>query len=160
MPLFYRILNDNRQAIIVWRCDLFKNILLAVDGSDHAIKAAQIAGDLARSMNADLVIVTAFDPIPGYLGEPDRQRVTSAHMSEGEHAMEKSQQEVGQISGKVEKELLEGPAAEAILHVAEARGNDLIVMGTRGSGGLKSLLMGSQSQKVVSHATCPVLLVR
>ena len=139
---------------------MFKNILLAMDGSEHARKAAQIAGDLARSMNADLVVVTAFDPIPGYLGEPDRQRLTSAHMSEAEHAMEKGQQEVGKISGKVQKEILEGPAAEAILNVAETHGNDLIIMGTRGRGGLRSLIIGSQSQKVVSHATCPVLLVR
>ena len=160
MPHFYRILDGKRQLIIVWRCELFKNILLAVDGSDHATKAAQIAGDLARSMNANLVLLTAFDPVPSYLGEPNRQNLLSAHMSEAEHAMQKGQQEVGEISGKVEKEILEGPAAEAILNVAETRGNDLIIMGTRGSGGLKSLLMGSQSQKVVSHATCPVLLVR
>lgn len=139
---------------------MFKNILIAFDGCDHAIKAAQIAGDMARSMEADLVIVTAFDPIPSYLGEPNRQNVITAHMDKAEKAVEKGQQEVGQINGKVEKELLEGPAAEAILHVAEVRGNDLIIMGTRGAGGLKSLLLGSQSQKVVSHAPCPVLLVR
>ena len=139
---------------------MFKNILLAVDGSEHAVKAAQIAGNIARSMEASLVIVTAFDPIPGYLGEPDRGRVTSAHMREAEEAMEKGQQEVGEIRGEVQTEILEGPAAEAILKVAETHGSDLIVMGTRGRGGLRSLIIGSQSQKVVSHAECPVLLVR
>jgi len=56
--------------------------------------------------------------------------------------------------------VLEGPPAEAILNVAETREIDLIVMGTRGLGRFTGMLLGSQSQKVVSHASCPVTLVR
>jgi nucleotide-binding universal stress UspA family protein len=55
---------------------------------------------------------------------------------------------------------LRGFSAEAILIVAETRNVDLIIMGARGLGRLASLLVGSQSQKVVAHASCPVLLVR
>lgn len=61
---------------------------------------------------------------------------------------------------RLETDVLEGPAAEAILRVAEVRKVDLIVMGTRGLGQLKGLLLGSQSQKVLAHAPCPVLLAR
>jgi len=50
--------------------------------------------------------------------------------------------------------------AEAVLSVAEVRGNDLIVMGTRGLGRLAGAQLGSQSQKVVANDSCPVLLVR
>jgi nucleotide-binding universal stress UspA family protein len=57
-------------------------------------------------------------------------------------------------------EVLEGPPADAILRVAEARNVDLIVMGARGLGSLGSLLLGSVSQKVLAHATCPVMIVR
>lgn len=58
------------------------------------------------------------------------------------------------------KGILECPAAEAILLVANMRGVDLIIMGTRGLGRLTSALMGSQSQKVVGEASCSVLLIR
>jgi nucleotide-binding universal stress UspA family protein len=57
-------------------------------------------------------------------------------------------------------EVLEGSAAEAILEVASTRKSDLIVMGSRGLGTLSGLLLGSQSQKVVQHANCPVLIVK
>ncbi|MFH1635561.1 MAG: universal stress protein [Chloroflexota bacterium] len=67
---------------------------------------------------------------------------------------------MGDIPGELKTEVLEGPPAEAILNVADTRGNDLIVMGTRGRGRLSGLLLGSQSQKVVAHAHCPVLLIR
>ena len=57
-------------------------------------------------------------------------------------------------------EILQGPPADAILRVAKTRDVDLIVMGARGLGSLGSLLLGSVSQKVMAHATCPVIIVR
>lgn len=139
---------------------MFKNILVAVDGSDHSLKAARLAGDLARLTNASLYLVTAFDPIPSFLGEPDRQRVISAHLKAAEQAVAKGRHEIGEISGKLDQEVIEGPAAEAIIRIAKTRSPDLIVMGTRGLGQLSGWVLGSQSQKVVSHAPCPVLLAR
>jgi nucleotide-binding universal stress UspA family protein len=56
--------------------------------------------------------------------------------------------------------LLFGTPAESILKVAETRGCDLIIMGARGLGLLEMLFLGSQAQKVLSHADCPVLVVR
>ncbi|MCZ7553072.1 MAG: universal stress protein [Anaerolineales bacterium] len=67
---------------------------------------------------------------------------------------------VGEIPGELKKDILEGPPAEAILSVIQARTIDLIVMGTRGRSQLTGLLLGSVSQKVVMYATCPVMLVR
>jgi len=57
-------------------------------------------------------------------------------------------------------ELIEGDSAEAIIDVAKTRKSDVIVMGSRGLGRLAGLVLGSTSQKVVSHAPCPVLIVR
>ena len=56
--------------------------------------------------------------------------------------------------------MIEGSPAEAIINVAMTRNSDLIVIGSRGEGTLGSLLLGSTSQNVVSHAPCPVLIVR
>jgi len=140
---------------------MFKNILLAVDGSEHALHAAKNAADLARSMNSEILrIVIAYEPVPSYLGEPNMQTAISARMKEAENILQKALDVIGEIPGEIHKEILEGPAAEAILDVSNTRKSDLIVMGSRGLGRLAGALLGSQSQKVVRHATCPVLIVR
>lgn len=139
---------------------MFKNILVAVDGSEQSLKAASVAGDLARSMQADLVVLVAFDPMPSYLGYPNLEEAIQARMVQSEEIMSRALAETGDLPNGYKKEILEGPPAEAILTVAETRQVDLIVMGTRGLGRLVSALVGSQSQKVIGHAKCPVLLVR
>lgn len=139
---------------------MFKKILLGVDGSDHSLQAAKVAGDLARIMNADLIIVTAFDPIPSYLGEPNLQEAISARLHEAHKVLENGIKAVGETKGEITKEALEGSAAEVLLEVARLREMDLIVVGSRGLGKLSGLLLGSQSQKIIQHATCPVLVVR
>lgn len=139
---------------------MFRNILLAVDGSEHALKAARAAGELARLSGGNLTAITAYEEVPGYLGEPNLQKVIQERMKRSKEVLEKAANEIGEIPGELKTEALEGPPAEAILRVAETRGIDLIVMGTRGLGQIVGLLLGSQSQKVVSLAPCPVLLVR
>ncbi|RME91326.1 MAG: universal stress protein [Anaerolineae bacterium] len=139
---------------------MFKNILLGVDGSSHSLRAAKMAGDLARALNANLRVVTAFEPVPSYLGDPYIQKALAARMEAAEHILHEALESVGEIPGELKTEVLEGPAAEAILAVAETRQPDLIIMGSRGRGRLTAALLGSQSQKVVQHASCPVLIVR
>lgn len=140
---------------------MFNHILLGVDGSTHALHAAKSAADLARNMKSNIIrIVVAFDPVPPYLGEPNLQTAISARMKEADTILKKALEVVGEIPGEIHTEILEGSPAEAILDVASTRKVDLIVMGSRGIGRLKGLLIGSQSQKVVQHAPCPVLIVR
>jgi nucleotide-binding universal stress UspA family protein len=140
---------------------VFNNILLGVDGSEHALRAAQTAGDLARAMKSKtLRVVVAFEFIPPYLGEPNLQTVIAARMNDAENILQNALKALGEIPGEVHTEVLEGSPAEAILDVAGTRQNDLIVMGSRGLGQLSGLLLGSQSQKVVQHAKCPVLIVK
>lgn len=140
---------------------MFKNIVLGVDGSEHAIRAAREAGDLARAMKSEnLWIVIAYDKIPDYLGQPNRQHATTSRLKEAESILQKAIDAVGTIPGEIRKEILEGSPAEEIINVSNVRKSDLIVMGSRGLGNLAGLVLGSQSQKVVSHAPCPVLIVR
>lgn len=139
---------------------MFKEILLGVDGSEHALKAARVAAELARSMGANLWVVVCFEPVPAYLGEPNLQAAIDVRMGLADEIMAAALTEIGSIPGEIHTEKIEGQPAEVILNVAEARNVDLIVMGTRGLGRLSGLLLGSHSQKVVAHASCPVLLVR
>jgi nucleotide-binding universal stress UspA family protein len=140
---------------------MFDKILLAVDGSEHALHAARTAANLARTMKAqELRVVVAYDFIPPYLGEPNMQYAINARMEEAKAIMQKAVDAVGDIPCEIHTELIEGPPAEAIIDVATTRKSDVIVMGSRGLGKLAGLLLGSTSQKVVAHAPCPVLIVR
>jgi nucleotide-binding universal stress UspA family protein len=140
---------------------MFKNILIGIDGSEHSYHAAQVAGDLARSIKADMLwVVICYDPIPSYMGESILEKEIAKKIMESEKIMAKALEVIGTIPGELQTQIIEGPPAEAILSVADTRNNDLIIMGTRGLGALTGLLIGSQSQKVISHAKCPVLLVR
>ncbi len=139
---------------------MFNKILVAFDGSEHAHKAANMAGELANAMKADLWVVVAYDPLPPYLGKPLMQAAIDSRLDQAEVQMKEAINEIGKVSGTLTKEILEGPAAEAILSVAAVRGIELIIMGVSGLGRLAGLLVESQSPKVVSYALCPVLLIR
>ncbi len=140
---------------------MFDRILLAVDGSDHALHAARIAADMARGMKPkEFRIVIAYDSIPMYLGEPNMQFAIDSRKKDAEEILNNTLKEVGQIPGEIHTELLEGDPASAIIDVATIRKSEIIVMGSRGLGRLAGLVLGSTSQKVVAHAPCPVLIVR
>lgn len=140
---------------------MFERILLAVDGSEHALRAAKTAGDLARHMKAiELRIVVAYEPIPSYLGDPDFQTAINARLKEAQGILHKAVEAVGDSGIGVQTELIEGDSAEAIIEVAQTRNSNVIVMGSRGLGRLAGVVLGSTSQKVVSLAPCPVLIVR
>ncbi len=107
-----------------------------------------------------LWIVVAYDYIPAYLGEPNTQHAITHRLEEAEFILKMALETVGKIPGEIRMEMLEGSPAEEIINVANIRKSDLIIMGSRGLGKLAGLVLGSQSQKVVSHAPCPVLIVR
>lgn len=140
---------------------MFNKILLAVDGSEHALHAAQVAGELARAVHAhELRIVVAYEPIPAYLGEPNLQNTINARLAESKDVLQEAENTIGEIFTPTQAEMIEGPIAEAIINVAKTQHSDLIVMGSRGLGRFAGAVLGSNSQKVVSEAPCPVLIVR
>jgi nucleotide-binding universal stress UspA family protein len=140
---------------------MFENILLAVDGSEHAMNAAQVASSLANAMNSQtLRIVVAYDTIPVHIGDPYMQNALNARISETEEILQQAVQVVWAVSAQIYTEMIEGNPAETIIKVARSRNTDLIIMGARGLGKLSGLLLGSTSQKVLSLAPCPVLIVR
>jgi nucleotide-binding universal stress UspA family protein len=139
---------------------MFKKILVAFDGSEHARRAAQIAGEMARTYKgAELWVVCAMDLLPAELGKPFIDELITERTHIGTEMLEQAKQIIGK--GVVtHEELLFGSPAESIMNVANNNKCDLIIMGTRGVGGLKGLLMGSQIQKVISLADIPVMAVK
>jgi nucleotide-binding universal stress UspA family protein len=142
-------------------------ILLATDGSEEAELALKTAVDLADCTKSELHVVSVTREYhPAHFEVPETGRL----LDEARRAMEREAREV--LDGQVKKiEESGGTVAEAhlrtgghrdreIVRVGEEIGAGLIVMGSRGLGGLRRALMGSVSDSVVRHAHCPVLVVR
>lgn len=138
---------------------MFKKIIVAIDGSDHSHRAIDYAKGLAEQFGSGLWLVHVFPHTSDLLGYDEYEKLIGRRENKGQTILDKARQELGDTKIDVHEELLEGPEAEAILSVADARQADLIVMGTRGRSSLQGLLLGSVSQKVIHLAKCPVLVV-
>ena len=138
---------------------MFKNFLLAVDGSEYSHRAIEYAKSLAESYEANLWLVHVFSNTSDLLGYQDFQKLYAKRKSAGQTVLDSAQKILGSTTFKVHEELLEGSEAEAILSMAQKHQADLIVMGTRGFGAVKGLLVGSVSRKVIHLSTCPVMVV-
>jgi nucleotide-binding universal stress UspA family protein len=126
--------------------DFPTKILVATDRSREAELAATTAADLAKSTNSELHVV--------HVGFEQKR----------DEAQKELEEEVDMIRESGAKEIqahLEfGMPDTAIIVLAEERGAGLIVMGSRGMGGVRRALLGSISDSVVRHAHCPVMVVR
>jgi nucleotide-binding universal stress UspA family protein len=123
-----------------------RNILVATDGSEHSIAAASEAIGIAKRCGGTV------------------HALSSAH-SEAE--LKEARVHVQKVADMAHKEGVPvetvtpiGKAHEAIVETAGGRAVDLIVMGTYGKAGLRKLLMGSSTEKVIGHASCAVLVVK
>ena len=139
---------------------MFKNILVPVDGSDHAWHALDVACDLAQKYGARLRLVHAMTPISIEPSLASYSDIIESCIQAADAILDDAQERAQRHTPEITAERYEGYEAEIILKDADTHPCDLIVMGTRGLGRLAGLLLGSVSQKVVQHATCPVLLVR
>lgn len=133
-----------------------KKILLAVDGSDHSIRAARLAGELSSHFDATVDIINVVPearlaaPIAEY-AELEHVYITQRDLlkSAGSEIVARASSEVGDAGGRVRKVEVEiGSPARTIVEFADAWEADCIVMGRRGLGDIKGLLMGSVSHRV------------
>ena len=140
-----------------------EKVLLATDGSDDAAAATHAAADIAGRSGAELHVVHAFEFVPPREFMSVALRVKSPFASQ-KRAGEVLDEQVGLVKeagGRVDgAHLTMGSPVEGILKVREEIGADLVVVGGRGLGGVKRLLLGSVSEGVVHHARCPVLVLR
>jgi nucleotide-binding universal stress UspA family protein len=136
-------------------------ILLATDGSREAQLARTTAIDLAESTNSELHVVTVAPGYPSY--DVRNPSVVDGLREQAEDILNEQAAKIEQGGGKVAEKHLriaERYRAQQIVKVAEDISAGLIVMGSRGLGGVRRALMGSVSDSVVRHAHCPVLVVR
>ena len=144
-------------------------ILVATDGSEEAALALTTAADLAKSTNSELHVAYVF---PTAVQRPFPNPVLARPAAEMEHELEEAMgqaqsfldRELEQVKAEgvtvADSHLVRGRPDREIVHLSEEVGAGLIVMGSRGLGGVRRALMGSVSDSVVRHAHCPVLIVR
>ena len=140
-------------------------IIAPVDGSESAGKSARIAFELAGMYNAKVVVLSVV-AAPGFsfsgpAGAPmDLTEYYKLGTAEAGRAVDVCPQQAKETGLDVRGEVIEPVSSTvgAIVEFAEKEKADLIVMGTRGLGGFRKLLLGSVSTGVVSHAHCSVLI--
>ena len=149
---------------------MYRHILVATDGSSLSLKAARAAARLAKEQKAQLTALYAIEPYrppptseaavlyPEYFS-PAEYRKQSEKVAGA--ALKKVEAEASAAGVKVEGKFVTSDAPwKAIIEEARADKCDLIVMASHGRGGLASVLLGSETLKVLTHSKTPVLVCR
>ena len=136
--------------------------MVAIDGSEHSLKAAEYALELAKSFNAQLFAITVTSVPESYHLTQEDVLNKSKEMTDSKAWLEKFSHTAKTDNIELNTELINShrPVDYVILEYAEEKNIDLIVVGTRGRSGFKKLLLGSIASSVVTYAHCPVMVVR
>lgn len=143
-----------------------KKLLLATDGSESAMRALDIAVRLATAFEAELRLVTVVQDMG--LSRSDLEEFSrTENLSLADVLAGQAEERLAKAKGRalergiarLSTEMSNGDPAETILKIAERDGSDAIVVGKRGWGPLRGMLLGSVSQKLASLARCPVVVV-
>lgn len=135
-------------------------IVVGVDGSQSSRNALHFAWEEARRRDARVDVVYAYSlPVasvmPGYMGPAVMPSV--AELEKDAQEMLASILDSAPTDIRMESITVRGPAAPTLLDIS--RGAELLVVGSRGRGGFRGLLLGSTSHQVITHAPCPVVVV-
>jgi nucleotide-binding universal stress UspA family protein len=142
-----------------------KKILVPVDGSDSSVLAARYAVALAEMSGAEVLLMHAVVSLP-YLQHKSGGDVLDTYVEEAKRYAEMWFGQVKDMATKrnvrtTSEVVLEVESiVDVIVNYAKSHNVDLVVIGSRGRVGLKRFLLGSVASGVVSHAPCPVMIVR
>ncbi len=135
-----------------------QRILVAYDGSPHAEHAVNVALSMAADMKAKLFVISVIRP-----PEPAESAEFHAVIDEGREKYERSYIPIRELARQkdieLETEILVGHPAEQIIHMADKMQASVIVMGKRSHTILHRWMIGSNSERVLRYAHCPVMIV-
>jgi len=140
-----------------------KRIIVGVDGSDQSINATKVAASLARARGAELAIVTVVRPPEGWWGVVGSPPTAEAL---GDALSDAQQQVLDMTVAAVDLEGINydtfeeiGDPSQRLVEACERLDADLLVVGRRGAGFIKRVVVGSVAKHLVDEAPCPVLIV-
>jgi nucleotide-binding universal stress UspA family protein len=144
---------------------VYKKLLIATDGSELAGKAVYHGLRLAKQLNAEAAIIRVTPQLAVYVAEWGHIPAPQEIREQVAHSVREHLQAVSRIAGEigVASETLhveDDRAWHAIIEAARGKGCDLIVMASHGRGAVSAAFLGSETQKVLSHSSIPVLVVR
>ena len=144
----------SRKAII-------SKILVAIDGSDASMDAADYTIPISKEYNAELYALHVIRADVDLLGPHETSEFMTRMRNEGEKYLNKVKLNANEKNIQIKTEIISSiNIAGGIVDYAEENNIDLIVIGTRGSSGFKKLLLGSVASHVVTYAHCPVMVVK
>lgn len=143
-----------------------KKILVAIDGSEISEKVLQQAKTIGEQFNSEILVMTIVKRlVPAYhyrLGADfgHTHLVNKESEEIAERMIGHAEETFKDYAGKFDTLLAHGDPAEGILEIAEKENPDLLIMGNRGLGGFRRIMLGSVSTKVLHHAACTVMIVK
>jgi nucleotide-binding universal stress UspA family protein len=141
---------------------MFSKVLVPVDGSDNSFRALDHAIFLSEKLKAQITALRVMEYLPLVYVQSQRtlDTIISKYLEESENILNKSR-DIGKKNGvRIETELRKGDAASNILDYSKKENYDTIIMGRRGTGKLRQLVLGSTSTKVLNHSDCTVVIVK
>jgi nucleotide-binding universal stress UspA family protein len=141
---------------------MFRNILVAIDGSPDSDQALTQAIDLAESEHSRLTLFSAvvMPPSTAYVGVSGEVVANLSRDAEAEtEAIMRTAAEMVPDQVSLSTVLGSEPVRQALIHQIKQGAHDLVVMGSRGRGAVRSVLLGSVSHYVLHHSPVPVLIV-
>jgi nucleotide-binding universal stress UspA family protein len=140
---------------------IFSKILIAIDGSDASMDAADYAISISKGYNAELCALHVIRADVDLFGPHETSEFMTRMRNEGEKYLNKVKFKANEKNIQIKTEIISFiNIAGAIVDYAEENNIDLIVIGTRGRSGFKKLLLGSVASHVVTYAHCPVLVIK
>jgi nucleotide-binding universal stress UspA family protein len=133
-----------------------QRILLPTDGSEDAIRATEAASDLARRSGAELHVVHVWHDVRGFAHDFVKRELRR----QGQEILDEQVEKIRAAGGEVTKAYLRrGRTSNEVIALCKEIDADLLVVGSRGLGTVRRILMGSQSEEIVHHAQVPVLVL-
>jgi nucleotide-binding universal stress UspA family protein len=141
---------------------MFSKILVPVDGSDHSLRALEHALFLAKSAGSRVTAIHVIEKPPTVYVESQKllNDIMTKYRNESTKVLDRCKELAAGKGIKIETAIAEGDAASNIADYAKKQDFDIIVIGSRGLGRFKEMVVGSVSNKVLHQAKCSVLIVK
>ena len=146
---------------------VLSKILLPTDGSRNSLRAARYAAEIAKKCGSKVTLLHVIESTP-IASSPIEIGIDARLVVEnetkikerGKKVIEKTKKPFDRYSVPVETKYFYGHTVRAIVETAEKENFDVIIIGSRGLGGVKRLVLGSVANAVTHQASCPVFIIR